>query len=411
MHPRASEWLHTRLGRARLSVAATFALHAAATGTLGPRLPAIKRRADLSASALGAALVGFALGLFVGTRLAAWPLRRFGSRTVLRAGVPALALSLVGPAFARDLATLAAALFALGLVSGLIDVAMNANAVEVERGVGRPIMSGIHGAWSLGLLLASGAAAVAAALDASPPMHFAVAAAAIALSSVPILRDLLPGRAHSVPEAGRDGGRRRPGPGAVLRTAGVPAVGAIAFGSFLAEGSMNDWSAVYLRETLEASSGVAAVGFFGFAVGMTASRFAGDALSSRFGPVAVVRTGALVAATALTVGLAIPHAWAGVAGFTILGAALAPIVPIAFSAGGNLGTGADATELGWVVTIGYAGAIAGPALIGFATRWVGLRLALGIPAILALVVAALARNVAAAQRPAPAARRPPAEPF
>jgi fucose permease len=190
----------------------------------------------------------------------------------------------------------------------------------------------------------------------------------------------------------------------------VLALGMIGFGSFLAEGSMNDWSAVYLRESLDTSSAVAAIGFVGFALGMTASRFVGDGLTARFGPVAVVRAGGLVAAGALVLGLLVPEPWVGVAGFTVLGAALAPVVPIAFSAAGNLG-GGGAAELGWVVTISYVGAILGPALIGLGARLVGLRVALGIPAVLALGVAALAGSVATAQRGAPVPRPPAQEPF
>jgi fucose permease len=377
------------LGRPWRSVVGVFAIHAAVSGSLGPRLPAIKEQAGLSVSGLGVALVGFAVGLFVGTRLANLPLQRHGNRAVLRVGTPLFAVSLIGSAAAHSLVTLTIALVVLGTWAGLLDVAMNANAVAVERGAGRPIMSGIHGVWSAGLLVASGAAVLAAAIDASPLEQFTVVGLALAVSSIPLTRGLLDERIGGA-ETHRPRRTIRSGPWSEVFSLGV-----IGFCSFLAEGAMNDWSAVYLNGTLAANSAVAALGVTGFALGMTVSRFVADGLSVRFGPVSVVRTGGLAAAVGLAFGLLIPAPAAGIAGFTILGAALAPVVPTVFSAAGNLGGGASA--LGWVVTISYVGGILGPALLGFVARQTGLRTALAIPVGLAVVIAALAGTVGSAQ--------------
>jgi fucose permease len=392
----------TRLG-ARGSVVAAFAIHAAISGSLGPRLPAIKARTDVSDAGLGTALVGFAIGLFAGTRLASWPVRRFGSRATLRVGMPLFAASLIGPALADDLASLTLSLVVMGIASGLLDVAMNANAVVVERAVGRPIMSGIHGVWSAGLLASSVVAAGAAALGTSPLRQFVLVAAVLAPVSVPLLAGL---------DAGREERTDTPAPQRerAFPWAEVVPLGAIGFCSFLGEGAMHDWSAVYLREPLGTSQAVAALGFTGFALGMTVSRFLADGLSIRFGPVALVRSGGLVAAAGLALGLLVAEPAAAILGFTVLGAALAPIVPTVFSAAGNLGTGSGAAALGWVVTISYLGGTLGPGLIGFASRATGLRTALLVPVALALVIAALAGRVRTAQRgPSVQASVPPSE--
>ncbi|HSJ50670.1 MAG TPA: MFS transporter [Actinomycetota bacterium] len=398
----------TRLGRARLSVAATFALHALVAGSLGPRLPAVKDQADLSAAALGAALVGFAAGTFAGTRLAGWPVRRFGSRAVIRAGTPLLGAALVGPAVSRNLPALALSLAALGLVAGLLDVAMNANGVGVERRIGRPILSGLHGLWSAGMLAGAGGAVVAAALDVPPLGHFAVVAGVIVLSSVPLLRGLLGPR--DLPMAA-DAAAEPPRPGWRAGLAGrVLALGAVGFAAFLAEGAIYDWGAVYLTDELGTSPAVAAAGVAAFAFGMTTSRLLGDRLSAAFGPVRVVRAGGLVAAVALTLGLLGSNPWAAAAGFVVLGLGLAPVVPLAFSAAGHLGSDERRDELGWVVTMSYVGSILGPAAIGLGTGVAGLRVSLGIPVLLALTITALAGYVSTAQRVDPAAV-PPHEPF
>lgn len=376
------------LGRPWRSVVGAFAVHAGVSGSLGPRLPAIKAQAGLSVSDLGVALVGFAVGLFVGTRLAAIPLRRLGSRATLRVSTPLFAISLVGAGAAHSLAELSIALAALGLGAGFLDVVMNANAVEVERRAGRPIMSRIHGIWSASLLVASGAAALAAAVDASPVEHFAIVGLALAASSIPVLGGLLDERSTDASV------HAHMGAGGPLHWQRVLPLGLIGFCSFLAEGAMHDWSAVYLRETLGTGPALAALGVVGFASGMTISRFVADRLSQRYGPVPLVRLGGLAAAIGLAFGLLVPVPVASIAGFTVLGAALAPVVPTVFSAAGNLSAGPR--PLGWVVTISYVGGIIGPALIGFVARLSGLRAALGIAVVLAAMITLLAGHVATA---------------
>lgn len=276
---------------------------------------------------------------------------------------------------------------------------MNANAVVVERGAGRPIMSGIHGVWSAGLLAASLAAAGAAALDMSPLRQFAIVAAVLAPASFPLLLGLTGDRKEEPAEP-------VPQPRRTVQWKGVLPLGVIGFCSFLGEGAMHDWSAVYLREPLEAGQAVAALGFAGFALGMTVSRFLADGWSIRFGPVAIVRAGGLVAAGGLAFGLLLPVPAVAIAAFTVFGAALAPVVPTVFSAAGNLGVGSGAASLGWVVTISYLGGTLGPALIGFTSRLTGLRAALLVPVALVLTIAALAGRVRTAQRLGRASSRP-----
>jgi len=142
----------------------------------------------------------------------------------------------------------------------------------------------------------------------------------------------------------------------------------------------------------------AASGFVAFSLAMAACRFRADRLSARFGPVAVTRAGSLVAAVGLTIGLATHTAASGIIAFALLGAGLAPVVPIAISAAGNTPGGQTGTMVARVMTLGYVGGVIGPLMIGFAAESVGLRTALLIPAALALVVAAGAGRVTPAAR-------------
>jgi MFS family permease len=383
-----------RLRRARRSVAAVFLVHAGIAGCLAPRIPAIKADLGLGDGSLGAALTGFAAGLFAGTRIAAWLIDRFGSRMVVRVALPVYAAALVGPALADDLLGLTLALAAFGLASGLIDVAMNAQAVVIERAYERPILSSLHGVWSVGLLAAAGIASAAAALGASVLLHFSVAAAVLLVAGLVAPFGLLAKGQEHVHENGERLVRGRE-----WRLT-VAALGAIGFCAFLGEGAAADWTGVYLQEDMGTGGGIAALGFTVFALGMVVGRFAGDRLAARFGPVALVRAGGFLAAAGLGFAVAVMEPGAALGGFALLGLGFSTVVPVTFSAAGNVGVGSSA--LGWVVTVSYVGTVAGPAMIGFISHAVGLRIALVLPVALAAVAALLAPFVrTAAGRPPP----------
>jgi MFS family permease len=374
------------LSSPRAAVAAAFLIHSTVSGTWAPRLPAIKESLELSDGELGTALVGLAIGLVAGTRLAGAPIDRFGSRPVMRAGFPLLAATLLLPGLADSGLTLFASLLILGIASGALDVAMNAQGIEVERVLRRPILSGLHGLWSVGLGVGAAAAAAAAAIGAEPLEHFAVVAAVLALLSVVLLRGLLSAQ-HQIRQESDDAE-----PPDVRWTVALVLLGVIAFCSFVGEGSASDWSAVYMTQELSTSDALGAVAFAAFAVTMAAARFAADPLRARLGNVTLVRGGSLVAAAGLGAALVIHEPWAGLAGFALLGLGLAPVVPIAFSAAGDLDPRATGRLVGRVATIGYVGSVAGPIMIGWLAEATSLRTALVLVVVLALVISASARG-------------------
>ena len=167
-------------------------------------------------------------------------------------------------------------------------------------------------------------------------------------------------------------------------------LGAAGLCALLAEGAAADWSAVYLRDNLGTSAGFAAAGFAAFSIAMAAGRLFGDRLAARFGPVRLVRSGGLVAATGLAAGLISSQPAVAVAGFAVLGAGLSSMAPQIFLAGGQADPARPGHGLARVVGVSYLGMVGGPAVIGGAASLVGLRLALAIPVVLALCVAALA---------------------
>jgi len=367
-------------------VGTAFVLHATLVGTWAGRVPAIKHALGLSDTALGAALFGMAAGTLLGSWWGGRLARRLGPAAVVRGGIPAMAAALVASAFAGDLAALFAALACFGIVGAIVDVAMNTIAVAVERDRRRPLMSGFHGAWSVGLLLGALGASAAAAAGVGPERHFAAVAVIVAAVAVIVLA-ALPHPASPVRAARH---------GRTAWSAELVVLGAIAFCSFFAEGAAADWSAVYLHDRAGAGPALAATAFAGFSVAMAASRLTGDRIVTAVGPVALARRAGLTAAAGLGLALAVPVPGAGIAGFALLGAGLAPIVPLVLSAAGAVAHGVE-EALARVLLIAYAGSIVGPAAIGFAAGRVELRAALLIPLALILCIVLGAGRIQPAQ--------------
>jgi predicted MFS family arabinose efflux permease len=364
------------LRRARFAGCLLFLLFGAALGAWTARVPAIKHGIGLSDGQLSIALLGLAAGAITGQQLAGRLVDRFGSVRV--AGPTALAegLLLLPTAYAPGLLALTAALFAFGVNHGVLNIAMNANALGVQRAYGRPIISSFHAVYSVGGFVGAAVGGLCAHAGWSAGATFllvcggTVALAAWSLSwlaaepSVPAGPDTANGRLE-----------------------GVLFLGVLAFCALVGEGAAADWSAVYLRDDLGGSPGFAAAGYAAFAIAMTAGRLVGDRLTTWLGPVRLVRASGLLAAAGLGGALLLHSRAAGVAGFACLGAGLACIAPQVFSAAGSRNPKQAGRALARVVSMGYAGFLAGPVLIGGATALVPLSVALAAPALLALFVA------------------------
>jgi MFS family permease len=394
-----------------VAVSVAFLVHGAVIANWVPRVPAVKAALGTSDGPLGLAMLGLGVGAAASLLVAGRVVARFGSRPVVRVAGVAVCASLAGPGLAGDLPLLAVTLGLVGATSGLLDVAMNAHGALVERGYGRSIMASLHGLWSVGGLLGAVTGGLAARAGWSPARHFAVAALCLGATVVVGTRRLLPAAADAAPTGpvpaapgapvqGPGGPRedgRTPGRGSgVPWSAPLLVLGVVGFSSFFGEGSAHDWSAIYLHDVLDTSAGMAAAGFGAFSLAMAAVRFAGDRLSARFGPVRLVRASGLVAATGFGLGLLAHQPLAGVAGFALLGAGLACVVPVTFSAAGHLGGGLAGVAISRVAAISYLATFVGPPVIGLVADLTSLTVALAIPVALAGVVALCARAVATA---------------
>lgn len=396
-------------GRARVAVTTAFAAHGLIAAAWVVRIPQIKEHLGLGEGSMGVALLGAPVGVVAAVRFAGRIVARWGSRATTIAAGTAAAASLVPIGLAWNLGALVFALLLFGAAMGLMDVAMNAQGVAVERGYGRPLMSGLHGWYSIGTLAAALAGSGVAYLGVPVPLHLAAAAAALAALVAVGCRglldrsaDVLHERRPRLPEDHGPDGRDPGGHGPGARTAApssrwmLAMLGVIGLCSFVGEGAMADWSAIYLREYLGTDPGFAGLGYAGCAVAMTAGRFGGDRVVARFGPVPVLRTGSLVAALGLGCGLLSGQPAVAVAGFTLFGLGIAVVAPVTFSAAGNLPGVPAAAGISRVTGVGYLGLLGGPPVIGFVAQGVGLTWALAVPVGLVGLIVLLAPATAAA---------------
>jgi MFS family permease len=397
-------------------VAVLFAALGILGGVWAARIPAVKQGLGLSDGSLGVALMAAPVGLVLATVAAGRIVDRFGSSRPARLGSVLVVVAPVGMGLAGNQAELMAALLAYGAVGGTLDVAMNAQAVRVERGYGRPLMNSFHGLFSFGILGGALLGGLSAGAGIAPAPTFAAVGLALLVTVLAAGRALLPGpEIPPAPEAppGDDrrpqgpaasAGRRPPAGGPARRwfggvTARVAILGALSFCSLLGEGAVENWSAVYFRYSLGVAAGLAAAGLAAFSITMACGRLFGDRLAARIGPVRLMRGCGFLAAAGLGAGLLSRNPAGAVAGFALFGAGLSCTFPQLVSAAGHADPARPGSMIARVAGSGYAGGLTGPVVIGAAASLISLPLALGIPVLLAGIIGLSARAVRPIGRP------------
>ncbi|MGW2818367.1 MFS transporter [Streptomyces sp. NPDC001415] len=383
-----------QLRRARIAIAAVFCVHGAVTGNFATRVPWIQEHAGVSAGQLGLALAFPAIGSSLLMPLSGAITHRFGARGALRGLLALWTLALALPALAPNVYTLCAVLFAYGASAGMADVAMNALGVETENRLGRSIMSSLHGMWSVGALIGSAAGTLAAHLGADARLHHTVAAAALTLLGLAACQSVLDLR--SAPD-------EAPPPRFALPPRSALVIGMVGFCAVFAEGASLDWSAVYLRDVLDASAGTAAACTTAFTLTMAAARLAGDKGVDRFGAVRTVRAGGVLATLGGLLVVIAPGPAVAMAGFGLMGLGVAVVVPLAFAAAGRSGPNPSQAIAG-VATITYTSGLVAPSAIGGIADLTSLVVSFGLVTVLALGLVAGARVLRAGARPPAPAR-------
>jgi MFS family permease len=375
----------------RWGIAAFFAVNGFIMGAWAPQIPLLLTRHNISESVLGLLILCLGLGavgamLYAGRLIAA-----YGSARVAKGFALAATPMLAAVVFAQNLWLLAPLMALMGAVIGCMDVAMNANAVVVERRLGRAIMSSSHGFWSLGGFVggAGGAWMIA---------HIGAERQALIMAGVSLLLILGAMRfvMQDAPQLSQDTDAPHPKTRLITRDLGLWILGAMALFSMVPEGAVLDWAAIYLSKELGAGVFASGLGFAFFAGTMAIMRFAGDTVRNRYGAVKTLRVSAALGALGLAMGGLSPTAPLAILGFAVAGLGVANMVPILFSAAGNRPGLPAGVGISTVTMVGYTGILVAPASIGFVAEHIGYRATYLTLAIVLGVVGIMAARVAAA---------------
>lgn len=348
-----------------------------------PLVPFASERLHLSGASLGGLLLCLGIGSLAAMPVTGALVARFGCRRVILGSTLVILAMLPLLATLEVLWLMAATLMVFGAGLGMLDVAMNVQAVEVEKAAGKPMMSGFHGFFSLGGIVGAGAVSLLLGTGLSPLQ----AVSAILLLIVSLL-------AISLPTLMTERLHQPDQPWLVIPRGWVAFLGLLCFILFLAEGAVLDWSALLLLQSPEISVAHAGLGYAIFSVAMTLGRLTGDKIIQRFGRYPVMLTGALAAAAGMTLAVLVPWPQIALLAFLLVGFGLANTVPMLFNAAGNQQDMPANLAISAMTTLGYAGILSGPALIGLISQWLSLSGAFLMIAVLLLAVAASARRVA-----------------
>ncbi|PBS14255.1 MFS transporter [Lysobacteraceae bacterium NML93-0792] len=321
-----------------------------------PLVPFAKVRLDLEESQLGILLLCLGLGSLVAMPLSGMVAARRGPRLVMISTVLLMLAMLPLLTFVSSPWFLALILIAFGGAIGAMDCVMNIQAVAVERSAGKPMMSGFHAFYSIGSLV--GATFVTLLLSAHVGTLAAIASAVVIAAVVAFASQ----RAWRSDKAAQDG------PVFALPRGVVIAIGAVCFITFLAEGAMLDWSAVFLHDVRQIDLGHAGWGFVAFNLAMTVTRLVGDRLVEALGLTRAVLGGGALAAAGLAIATLSASLPIILSGYALVGIGCANIVPVMFSLAGRQTRMPESIAIPAVTTMAYAGVLAGPALIGFVAQ-------------------------------------------
>ncbi|OAP38933.1 hypothetical protein AU381_07385 [Sinorhizobium glycinis] len=370
------------MSKNRLAVSLLFLMNGFVTGSWAPKIPEFKDRLGIGEGVLGLLILVFGVGSLVLMPIAGGYIARIGSEKVAKATAIVLSPLLLVLTLVPNVWTAAIGMFLLGGFVGAMDVAMNANAVEVEKSMRRAIMSSCHAYWSLGGLIGAGIGGFLMARVGVLPHAILVTgfSAAILAAAWPII---LADKPH--PAAAKE----------KLRLPMTPLpwlVGLMALFSMVPEGAVLDWGALYLRNELGASVELSGFGFAAFSATMASMRFAGDHVRDRFGATKTLRICTVTALVGLVgAGLA-PNAFLAILGFAVAGIGISNMVPIAFSAAGNMPGLQAGIGLAVATTMGYSGMLFAPSLIGFIAEHSGFAVIFASLPVLFVVVLLLSHH-------------------
>lgn len=365
----------------RLAVKTVFFINGFIFANWVSRLPRIQELYGADDGMIGLVLLSLSIGAVAAMPFTGWVIIKNGSRKItlyvalLYCAIVALIPLLPG------LSGLFVLYLLMGIVTGVLDVAMNAQAILVEQAYKRSIMTSFHALFSIGMMAGAGSASLFTALGTDLTSHLLIVAGAALVTVTLTVRNLV----HDKP----DPAHRTDGPLFRLPNRSIVSIGIITFCCMLGEGAMSDWSVNYMENVALASKALAPIGLSAFATAMTIGRIFGDRARNHLGDQKMIILGGLMSLLGLSVALAFPEPYISITGFFVVGLGLSSIVPIAYSIAGNTNELPSGVGLAMVTTVGYSGFLFGPPIIGFIADWQTLRTALLLVVLLFITMTLL----------------------
>lgn len=364
----------------RIATSVYFFLAGLCFSSWASRIPDIQARLHLNDAGLGSVLFALPVGLMISLPLSGWLVTRYGSKRMQLTGAlgyPAV-LCMLGLVSATW--QLVGVLLLFGLISNLLNISVNTQAVGVEALYGRSIMASFHGLWSLAGFTGAAIGTGMIAAHIPPFIHYIIIAALIIVAAL----------SFNSWSLGKDLPHDTSQPLFVMPDKPMWNLGLIALCSMICEGCMFDWSGVYFKKEVAGASALPTLGYVAFMGAMAGGRFAGDWLATRTGSKKLLQMSGVVIASGLLLAVLFPNIVTATAGFLLVGFGVSSIVPMVYSAAGRSGTMAPGVALAAVSTIGFFGFLCGPPLIGFIAQAASLRWSLTLIACLGFCTTILA---------------------
>ena len=354
-------------------------------GAWVPHVPLVKERLAVGPGIFGLALLSIAGGAVLAMPTAGVLINRFGSAVMTRVTGILFCFTFLGPVLAPSLPGFVLGGMFMGMCIGSMDVSMNAHAIAIEKALQRPVLSMLHGVYSLGCVFGAFLGGYLIDLLGGARQAFVMAGLCLAIH-LAAARFFLPGSV----DKGLSGSHF------AWPTKATIGLGLLCYLALMIEGSVIDWAAILMREKFLVEAGIAAMCFATYQGGMALSRFTGDWIRMKVGAVPMVFVSALLTALGTALGLLAPTPLLAIVAFTFAGIGVGNIAPVMFAGGGRLEPTAPGRGIAAVTTLGYTGFLSGPPLIGFAAQVTNLNAALFLTVVAALIIAIFARAVKAA---------------
>lgn len=356
-------------------------------GNWATLIPYIKQKFDLNDAQLGLLLLSMPIGATVMNPFSTFFINRFGMLNTTILGLILLAITYISPVSFTYIPMVSAGLVLVGMSLSVTNVAMNTCVTSLEHQYGINIMSTCHGMFSAGLMFGSIAASILRGMKIEPSYQMAVTAAIITALVLMLRQTILGIHEEKITEEESGGAKFILPKGALLLMI------LISLCTNVTEGTMADWTAVYMRDIVQTDDYFIGWGLAGYSMFMSLGRFAGDALIPRFGGNAVLRTGGIIAALGIVLAIVFPYTITAILGFTLVGAGVSCGAPILYGSAARVPGMAKGAGLATMNTFSMGGFLAGPVLIGFISKSVNLPFAFSIVAVLAIVWAFLVNRV------------------